>query len=681
MNVGQIRFIKRALFTLFLGCGAYVGYHLWQGVRSRGRSTVDIIDEPQNPTSRGVELEQLDSAGRTAWTLKAAESVGHTQSGQQFRDVEILFNTGDDETPIVVTADHCVIGADRTVHLEGNVVVHDDTTVRLEANTLEFGRFPDRVWSTEPVKYEKKGLSGEAGSMHYVIKRGELDFSDGVRMTLQEDGAAPVRIVSEIAHMRRNQHWVQYVDDVRVRQKNRSLSANDLQLFLDDDNQEITRVEAYENVDLRMRVTTKTESPDSEDSEDSQLLLTSEPGMKQLVTDRLEMLFRPGGENLERVRAREGGKLIMRLPVNAVDGYDKRLEGHTLAFDFDEDGQLTALRGRGGVKLVLTPRGPDGGDKKIVTARQLESDFDPKTGELIEARCVRSVEFEQSDVRATSERGVLRSADSLLTLTESPRLWDARANLEAEKIEIDLDSGNVEGYGDVRSSSLNNSGNNTGDNSGGAGLFPSADENPVYFVAEHMTYDRGEDVVVYAGSARGFQGRSRVEAETIRIYQREGNLVADGGVRTVFLHNLVEDDASEVEPKPTVTRAATLHYRALEEVLEYREDVHMRSADMTLQAASIDVTLKSGGSGVREIDAKGDVEIETVDGTAAGDHARYLPEDKSMTITGEDAWLENAGKLTEGKQLTFFLTDDRILVDGQEQHRTKTTYSSNPRPF
>ena len=670
MNVGQIRFVKRALLALFLGCGAYVGYHVWEGVRSRARSSTDVVEKPENPTSRGVELEQLDSEGRTAWTLTAAESVGHTESGQQFRNVEIRFNAGEDETPVVVTADACVIDANRTGHLEGNVVVHDDTTVRLEANTLEFARFPDRVWSTEPVQYEKKGLTGEAGTMHYVIKRGELDFGDGVRMTLQEDGAAPVRIASDIAHMRRNLHWVQYVDDVRVRQDNRTLRANHLQLFLDDENQEITRVEAYQNVELQMEVAADASGDESEDSE---LVFTSEPGLKRLVTDRLEMLFRPGGGNLERVRAREGGTLIMRLPRNAVEGYDKRLEGNTLVFEFNEDGQLTTLRGRGGVTLILTPREPDRGERKIVTARQLESDFDPETGELIEARCLGSVEFVQGNVRATSKRGVLRSADSLLTLTESPRLWDPRANLEAERIEIDIGSGDVEGYGDVRSSSFNNS--------GGAALFPSAEHEPVYFVADHLAYDRAEDIAVYTGSARGFQGRNRIEAETIQIHQRDGDLIAGGGVRTVFLQKLVEDDSSgELAPKPTVTRAATLHYRAAREVLEYREDVQMRSEDMTLQSASIDVSLVRGG-GVREIYAEGGVEIETVDGKAGGEHAKYLPEDRSMTITGEEAWLENAGKLTEGKQLTFFLTDDRILVDGQEQHRTKTTYSSNPRPF
>ena len=36
-------------------------------------------------------------------------------------------------------------------------------------------------------------------------------------------------------------------------------------------------------------------------------VLTSGAWLKRLLTDRLEMLFRPGGENLERVRAREGG--------------------------------------------------------------------------------------------------------------------------------------------------------------------------------------------------------------------------------------------------------------------------------------------------------------------------------------------------------------------------------------
>ncbi len=678
MNIGQIRFVKRALFALFVSCGAYVSFHIWEGVRSRGGSAPDILDEPENATSRQIELEQLDSEGRTAWTLKAAESVGSTESVQLFRDVEIHFNAGDGETPVIVTADDCEIGAKNRVHLEGNVIVHDDTTVRLEANTLEFARFPDRVWSDEPVRYSKKGLFGNAGAMRYSIKRGVLDFQGGVRMTIQEKGDAPVVITSAVAHMRRNRHWVQYLDGARVRQQQRRLRANDLQLFLDDANQELVRIEAYEDVDLLMKVLADPpeEAGDASESEptDSQFTLTSEPGSKRLLTERLEMFFRPGGEILERVRARDGGRLVMRLPPDAAAGYDKILEGNVLAFDFNEQGQLTTLRGRGGVQLVLSPRGESDGEEKLVRARELDSEFNPVTGELVRTRCLRAVEFEQGDVRATSERGVFRSAQSMLVLTRSPRLWDSRANLEAEKIQIDIDSGDVEGFVDVRSTSL--------DRSEATSLFPSAENEAVYFVADHLVFRRAEDLAIYTGSARGFQGHNRIEAETIQIHQQDGDLVARGGVRSVFLQKLIEGESEDdAAAKPTVTRANSLHYRAAQDVLEYREDVQMRSEDMMMQSASIDVFLAEGGGNVREIYAEGDVAIETAEGKAAGENAKYLPDDQSMTISGEEAWLENAGKLTEGKQLTFFLTDDKILVDGQEQRRTKTTYTSKPRPF
>jgi hypothetical protein len=52
-----------------------------------------------------------------------------------------------------------------------------------------------------------------------------------------------------------------------------------------------------------------------------------------------------------------------------------------------------------------------------------------------------------------------------------------------------------------------------------------------------------------------------------------------------------------------------------------------------------------------------------------------------VRVSGVRAWLENDDKLTEGKELTFFLSDDRIFVDGREISRTKTIYASKPRPF
>ncbi len=670
MTFTQIRIIKWMLLVLFAVCAGYVVHHLREGMRSATVEVLDIPDEPENVTSRQVELEQLDSEGNTAWTLKAAESVGQTESGQQFRDAEIHFS-GADGTPVVVTADLCHVRRDSSVHLQGNVVIRDNTSLRLEAESLEFRRFPDRVWSTEPVRYFKDDIVGDAGSMSYIIKRGELNLDDGVDMILNPSSESPLHITSNSAFMNKTRHWVQYIDKVEVRQKSGFLTCNDLQVFLTDDHTGIERIDAFENAVMNLEVSDEEVDDDSEMSG----TLTSQAGSKRLSAERLEMIFRPSGEGLERVRALNGGRLELRLPDNATEGYHKELTGHTLAFDFDEQGEITKLRGRGGVTLVLIPVSGDDGARTIIRARRIEGDFDPMTGDLVDARCMRAVEFEQGDVRATAGESIFRGADSKLILIKLPRLWDPRASLEARRIVVDIETGNVRGIRDVRSSSAGGS--------GGVGLFPSTEKEPVYFIADHLFYNRSRELAVYIGGARGFQGRSRVEADTIQIFEKMGDLIAEGDVRTVLLQDLVKsEDGEEGGPvEPTVTTAASFHYRAVDEVLEYHGEVEMRSKEMTLRGDRVEVRLNKDGSGVEEVYAEGEVEISMADGKAAGESARYLPNEQSMTLQGEQAWLQNDGKLTEGKQLTFFLSNDKILVDGQEQNRTKTTYTSKTHPF
>jgi LPS export ABC transporter protein LptC len=673
MTYGQIRFIKRMLLTLFVVSGFYVGYRVIEGARARRSEPAAATQGPGQPVSREVAIEQLDSTGRIAWSLKAAESIGGNESSQQFRQVEIRFEAGEERTPVVVTAEHADVQNDSSVFLRGQVVVRDDTSLRLEADTLHFERNPDRAWSTDPVRYFREGLEGDAGAMRYRLQEGLVELEGGVSMIFQREDD-PVHVTSETALMRKGQHFVQFVDAVRLRQARRALDCGDLQVYLTEDNQEIQRVEAYEDVDLRMDVPAGAEEAGSRESAPESSAsarpgsqeLTSEPGTKRLLTQRLEMFFRPGGE-LERVRALDGGQLVVTLPEGAREGFHKDLQGNALAFEFDEQGRLQILRARGGVTLTLEPAVP--GEVKKITSRQLEADFDPGTGDLIETRCEDDVAFEQGDVRATSQHGTFRSSDSLLVLRDKPKLWDAKASLEAEEIEIGVESGDVAGKRQVRSRSDRNEGE--------GGLFPTAGSEPVYFVSDQVRYEPSKDTAVYTGGARGVQGGNRIEAERIEIHQDRKELTAEGGVRTVFLQKVGPEDST---PRPTVSDSRRFLYRSKESKLHYLGGVSMRSEDMTMTGKEVEVTLAPGGAEVLEMYATGEVSIETPEGTAQGETAKYLPKDESMTVTGESARLENAGKLTEGKQLTFFLGDDRIFVDGREQSRTKTTYSSKPRP-
>jgi lipopolysaccharide export system protein LptA len=618
--------------------------------------------------------------------------------------------------------------------------------LRLTSDKLRVTRFPDTVHTPEEVQFDKPGLEGTSGAMRYVIQHGELDLMDGVDMTFRRDGSAPVRVTSASAILRRKQDFVRFLDDVRVRQRTKTMTANELRLYLTEDDSKVEHMEAYENVDLRWDVLPESEPSESDESVSAKTMTEIEsgkrtasdsavtksisvaqgPGRKRLVTDNLEVLMREDGQTLSRVRALDGGTLYLYEPENRTTGYDKKLEGNLLAFDFDDEGRLSTLRGRGGVEIALTPVGaratepqpqphpqphpdpdPDSepeyvSGQRTVVARQLEADFDVDTGDLIEARCSRTVEFQQEGSRASADHGVFVAESSRLILTESPRIWDDNVRLEAQVIRIDTVSGDVDAEGEVRSASQTGAGAEDGPGSA-TGLFPGASEGPVYFVADRLAYDREQDVAIYTGAARGFQGPNRVEAEEIRVLQTRGELVAKRDVRTVF----VQDGAKE-EPvgraaaggdsrrrqgegqtradrasrafTTAITRANEMTYRRDTHRIEYRGDAETRSGDMSVRGDGIDVVLGEGNGGLVEVVAFGEVEVHTSEGDAAGELAKYLPNNESFTVSGPSASFESDGKVTEAKQLTFFLGDDRIFVDGREESRTTTKYSPRPRP-
>ena len=692
MTVGQIRLIKWILSLILIGFGGVVGAQLYESFSKAESVIPDLIegDDGKDAISRQVEITQLDSEGRSVWRLLAAESIGRTDSGQMFRDVEIHIDVGRDKVPVVITADHCVLTEDETAHFEGNVVIRDNASMRLEADVLDFSRYPDELWTEKPVKFFREDLAGDAGSMRYIMTHGEMYLDDGVDMTLHRGGEDPVRIRSASAIMRGGGSRIQFVDDVFVRQKTRSLACNDLQLTLGEGDK-IEHVEAFENVELRIDTPVQEldeataepaeeaaigagEAPEDADPDPLAGLSTDEPGVKRLLSHRVDLAFRAGTELLKRVRASDKGHLIFEPPRGEGDGFRKELEGNRLIFDFDEQGRLAFVRGRGGVTLTLTP--VDESSNKVakkITARQIESEFDPETGELIVVRCLRAVHFEQEDVQATADTAIFELQEDRLTLEDEPKLWDSRASMEARTIVIDVATGDTRGDGDVRTtaSQLERS----------QGIFPGGDESddePIYFVADELRYTEETKIATYLGSARGFQGDNRIEANRIRIYEEEGVLEARGKVRTVFVR---PDPNGEEKPSTTLTESGRFDFRRDEGVLRYRRAVSMKNQDMTLNGSRLDVTLGDGGQEIVELLAEGDVEIKTPGGEARGSVARYLPKEESITITGENASLRDGDKVTEGKELTFFLSNDRHLVDGHEQARTKTTYSSKRRPF
>ena len=67
----------------------------------------------------------------------------------------------------------------------------------------------------------------------------------------------------------------------------------------------------------------------------------------------------------------------------------------------------------------------------------------------------------------------------------------------------------------------------------------------------------------------------------------------------------------------------------------------------------------------------GAVRVENGDKVGTGEHADYwAPENKFVLTGGKPTLIDQSGNSTAGRQLTFFLADDKILVDSEEGSRT-----------
>ena len=71
----------------------------------------------------------------------------------------------------------------------------------------------------------------------------------------------------------------------------------------------------------------------------------------------------------------------------------------------------------------------------------------------------------------------------------------------------------------------------------------------------------------------------------------------------------------------------------------------------------------------------GAVRVESGERTGTGERAHYVAaEEKFVLSGGSPALRDRDGNSATGRQLTFFLADDRIVIDSEEGSRTLTLH-------
>jgi lipopolysaccharide export system protein LptA len=242
------------------------------------------------------------------------------------------------------------------------------------------------------------------------------------------------------------------------------------------------------------------------------------------------------------------------------------------------------------------------------------------------------------------------------------------------------------------------------DDTGGGML---SEDEPLHARARKMISQDNHLLIRYEGDAVLWQGGDRLEGEMVEIDRDNNNVKAHGHVLSQLLDKTKDEDsdkngkdqdgkkaapAPKTATKPslrvfTIVRAPDLDYNDDTRLAHYSGGATLERPDMTVKAADINAYLRndSDDSSLDHALADGKVEVHqrAPDRTrdATSEHAEYyVDEDKVILEGGQPRFVDSTRGTTRGEKLTWYSSDDRLLVNGVPQEQVKSVLHRKAKP-
>jgi lipopolysaccharide export system protein LptA len=203
--------------------------------------------------------------------------------------------------------------------------------------------------------------------------------------------------------------------------------------------------------------------------------------------------------------------------------------------------------------------------------------------------------------------------------------------------------------------------------------------------AKSMDYQGASGSAVYKGDATLWQGETAIRADAITLDQGKGNLLAAGNARsTIMLSDGAStgraaeigfDDATR-QVSYSNPKAAQLPARGRQATPAVGVPQPQLSGPQgDLRADRIELILEKTGGGAERVEAYNAVNVRLDTRVATGARLTFFADEGRYQMAGASTIpvkvVEECREIT-GKTLTFFKSTDRIIVDGNEEIRTKT---------
>ncbi len=376
-----------------------------------------------------------------------------------------------------------------------------------------------------------------------------------------------------------------------------------------------------------------------------------------------------------------------------------KLQADKLVLDFASSGKARQLQAIGNVQ---TERAVSGRPVQTATARNGIAELQP-TGGWSQMDLDGDVRLKEGERSGQATHAVFVRASQTATLTGNALARDASTETRAARIVFAQATGDIHAEGGVRSTDF-------ASRSGAVQLAPV----PANITAETLRANSKTGRAFYSGHARLWQGDSVLEAESIELLRETRVLNAAGNVRAVFPQNTAQspegpgdrarEKSSSLTPasatvgqspakKPHLWHATsgTLSYSDKDGRAHLEQDVVVQSEEQRMRAPILDLYFTRTSSpaaraasnanspaGAQQISravGTGGVVVEEGSRKATAERGEYIAAIGKFVMSGGNPTLyDGSAGTTTGRQLTFYLADDTIIVDSENGSRTLTKH-------
>lgn len=395
-----------------------------------------------------------------------------------------------------------------------------------------------------------------------------------------------------------------------------------------------------------------------------------------LTTESLRVELSPsakGGDHVSSAETLAPGKLTMIEP----NGKDE-VEGKRLTAIFGAQNQLTELRGDSGVRVQ---RQQNAALPETSAAENMLAKFgaDGNWQTIDESG---NVKFHQGDKSGAANKALLSRATNEMILIGSASVEDSSSRLQAARIRLNQVTDEVHATGKVTASftSVTQS-SRSNPPLGGAQISSDEMDGTSLGKTASATSASAKGHAIFSGHARFWQGQDVIQAQTIEFWQGDQRAEARGDVLGAFVEASHSDRpteqkngtqfAKQAAPVLWHVRAPKVDYWSGAGKMKWSGGVNAQSSEGTIDGQTIDLYFSPGENNQQALEravAGGNVRIEQNGRTGTAQQGEYLARDGKFILSGgEPALADSSGNTTTGRQLTFFLANDSVLVDSHNE--------------